>query len=65
MGGVSGPEIEPSLGRASIDDETGAEIGDDMVDASVVANTVVGACTPTTGAMLSGKMLETYGVVIY
>ena len=59
MGGVSGPEVEPSLGRASIDDETGAEIGDDTVDASVVANTVVGMClTPTTGAMLGGKMLK-------
>ena len=59
MGGVSGPEVEPSLGRASNEDETGAEIGDDTVDASVVANTVVGVClTPTTGAMLGGKMLK-------
>jgi hypothetical protein len=41
------------LGTASINDETGAEIGDDTVDASVVANVVVGA--PTTGG---GKMLE-------
>ena len=59
MGGVSGPEVEPILGRASIDDETGAEIGDDTVDASLVPNTVVGTClTPTTEAMLGGKMLE-------
>ena len=41
VSGVSGPGIE--TGTASIDDDTGAEIGGDTVDASVVANTVVGA----------------------
>ena len=60
--GVSGPGVEPScLGTASIDDETGAEIESVEVDASVVANTVVGAgLTPTTRATgtLRGKMLE-------
>ena len=55
VGGVSGPGVEPScLRRASINDETGAEFGDDTVDAS--AKTVVGAIT--TGATLGGKMLE-------
>ena len=43
VGGVSGPGVEPSCpGTASTDDETGAEIGGDTVDASVVVNTVVG-----------------------
>jgi hypothetical protein len=57
VGGVSGPGVEPScLRKVSINDETGAEIGDDTVDASIVAKTVVGA--PTTGATLGGKMLE-------
>ena len=58
--GESGLGVEPScLGRASIDDETGAGIGGDTVDASAVANTVVCTwLTPTTGAMLGGKMLE-------
>ena len=42
-GGVSGPEVEPScLGRASIDEGTGAKIGVDTADASAVANTMVG-----------------------
>jgi hypothetical protein len=56
VGVFSGPGVEPScLGTASIDDESGAEIGG-TVDASVVANTVVGAwLMPTT---LDGKMLE-------
>ena len=50
-----GPGVEPScLGTASINDETGARVGGDTVDASVVANTVM----PTTEAMLSDKMLE-------
>ena len=54
LGGTSGPGGELScLGTASINDETGAEIGSDT---SVVANTVVGA--PTNGATLGGKMLE-------
>jgi hypothetical protein len=44
------------LGTASINDETGAEIGDDTVDASAVANIVVGA--PTTEGTLGCKMLE-------
>jgi hypothetical protein len=44
------------LGTASINDETGAKIEDDTVDASVVANIVVGA--PTTGGKLGDKMLE-------
>ena len=59
MNGVSGPGVEPScLGTASIRDETGAGIGigDDTVDASVVANIVVEA--PATGGTLGGKMLE-------
>ena len=57
MNGVSGPGVEPScLGTASIRDETGAGIGDDTVDASVVANIVVEA--PATGSTLGGKMLE-------
>ena len=46
------------LDTASIDDETDAEIGGNNV---VVAITVVGAWPtprPTTGAMLSGKTLE-------
>ena len=45
VGGVSGPGVDSScrLGIASIDDVTGAEIGGDTVDASIVANTVVGA----------------------
>lgn len=48
VGGVSGPGVKPSrLGTVSINDEMGAEIRDDIV---------VGA--PTTGATLSGKMLE-------
>ena len=46
------------MGTASINDETGAEIGDDTVDASVVANVVVGA--PTTGG---GKMLESMALL--
>ena len=57
MSGVSCPGVEPScLGTASINDETGAKIGDDTVDACVVANIVVEA--PTTGGTLGGKMLE-------
>ena len=57
VGGVSGPGVEPScLRKASINDETGAELGDDAVDASIVAKTVVGA--PTTGATLDRKKLE-------
>ena len=37
-----GPGLEPScLGTATIDDETGAEIGHDTVGASVVAITLV------------------------
>ena len=58
--GISGPGIEPScLGTACIHDGTGVEIGGFNVDAFVVAITVVGArLSPTTGAMLSGKMLE-------
>ena len=60
MGGVSGPGVEPSwLGTASIDDEMGAKIGGDTMDASVVANSVVGSwLTPTMRAMLDGKTLE-------
>ena len=54
VGGVSGPGVEPS--RLAINDDMGAEIGDDTVDASVVAN-MVGAW-PTTGTMLGDKMLE-------
>ena len=60
---VSGPGVELScLGAASINDETGAdsvEIRGNTVDtdASVVANAVVGTL-PSTGVMLSGKMLE-------
>ena len=45
MGGISGPGIEPSCldsDTAGIKDEAGAEIGGEPVDASVVANTVVG-----------------------
>ena len=57
MGGFSGPEVELScLGTACINDETGAEIGEDTVDASVAANTAVGALT--TGGTLGGKTLE-------
>ena len=42
--GISGPGIEPScLGTANFDDETGAEIGGDTVNAFAVAITVVGA----------------------
>ena len=44
VGGVLGPGVEPSC-------DTGAGIGDDTVDASVVG-------APTTGATLGGKMLE-------
>ena len=56
-GGASDPEIEPScLGTASVNDETGAEIGDVTEDASVVPKIVVEA--PTTGDTLYGKMLE-------
>ena len=56
MGGVSSPRVEPScLDTASINDEMGAEIGDDTVDASVVAKIVVEA--PTTGGKLDSKML--------
>ena len=44
VGGISSPGVEPSrLGTAGINDETGAKIGGDTVDVSVVANTVVGA----------------------
>ena len=43
VSGVSGSGVESScLGRARINDETGTESGGDTVDASVVANTVVG-----------------------
>ena len=53
MGGVSSPRVEPScLGIACINDETGAEIGDDTEDASVAVE------APTTGSTLGGKMLE-------
>ena len=41
MGGASGPGVEPNC--LGIKDEMGAEIGGDIVDLSVVANTVVGA----------------------
>ena len=61
MNGVSGPGVEPScLGTASIRDETGAGIGigDDTVDASVVANIVPVVEAPATGGTLGGKMLE-------
>jgi hypothetical protein len=45
------------LRKASINDEApGAEIGDDTVDASIVATTAVDV--PTTGATLGGKKLE-------
>jgi len=55
VGGVSGPGVKPScLGIASINDETGAQIGDDTVDTSAVANIVVGAST--TGGTLGGKI---------
>ena len=57
VGGVSGPGVEPScLGTLGINDETAAAFGDDTVDASVLGNTLVGS--PTTGATLGGKMLE-------
>ena len=57
LGGVSGPGVEPScLRKPSINDKPGAELGDDTVDASTVAKTVVGALT--TGAMLGRKILE-------
>ena len=59
VGGISGPGVKPScLRKACINDEAGAEIGDDTVDASImpVAKTVVGE--PTTGATLGRKMLE-------
>ena len=43
VGGVCGAGLEPScLDAAGIDDGVGTEIGGDAVDASVVANTVVG-----------------------
>jgi hypothetical protein len=60
VGGLSGPRrVGPScLRTVGINDETGAEIGGDTVDASVVANSVVGVrLTPTTEAM-GGKLLE-------
>ena len=60
VGGVSGrvESLACCLGTASIDDETGAKIGVDTVDASVATNTKVGTwLTPTTEA-LGGKMLE-------
>ena len=59
---VSGPGLEPScLGTAGVNG--GVFIGCDAVDASIVANTVVGArLTPTMGTMLSGKMLESMGL---
>ena len=57
MGGVPGSRVEPScLGPATINDETGAGIGDDAVDATVVGNIVVEA--PTTGDTLGGKILK-------
>jgi hypothetical protein len=44
MGGVSGPGVEAICSRiAGMNDETGAKIGGDIVEASVVANAVVGA----------------------
>ena len=59
VGGLSGPRVEPScLRTVGINDETGAEIGADTVDASLVANSVVGVrLTPTTEAILGGKLL--------
>ena len=57
MGEVSGPGAEPScLGTARVNDEMGAEIADDTVDASTVADIVAGA--PTTESTIGGKMLE-------
>ena len=57
IGGVSGRVESYCLGKASIDDETDAEIGCDTLDASVVAKTMLGtSLTPTTG--VGGKMLE-------
>ena len=44
VGGVCGARLEPScLDAAGINDGVGTEIGRDAVDASVVANTLVGA----------------------
>lgn len=60
VGGVSGPGVEPSCLYAV--SKTGAEIGGNTVDASVVVvNNVAGASArlmPATGAMLGGEMLE-------
>jgi hypothetical protein len=62
VGEVSGPGLEPSCLcvaglAAGISDGVGTEI--DAVDASVVANNVVGSSlTPAMGPMLSGKILE-------
>ena len=54
---VGGVSIEQHCSRkVSINDETGAEIGDDNVDATIVAKTVVGV--QTTGATLGRKTLE-------
>jgi hypothetical protein len=64
VGGVSSPGVGPSRGTAGINDETAAEIGDDTADDSVVADTVVGVLlTPTTGAILGGKMLESMELI--
>ena len=55
VGGVSSGVGPTFWGAAGTNDETGAIIGDDTEDASVL----VGArLTPTTGAKLFGKMLE-------
>ena len=53
MGRVSGPVVAPyCLGG---NDETGAKVGDDNADASIL----VGArTTASTGAMLVGRILE-------
>ena len=44
MSGVSGPGVDPScLGIGGMNDETGAEIGRNAVDASAVVKAVEGA----------------------
>ena len=53
VGRASGPGVEPSCLGAN--DETGAKVGDDNADASILVDA---RTTPTTGAMLVGKMLE-------
>ena len=63
VGDVSGPGLLQmqrgclAMGTAGIDGETGKETGGD--GASEVATTVAGAwSTPTSGAILNGKLLE-------